>query len=161
LGDDGKMRHTGPAATLQDALARANKLHADLETRNVHADVLTFCRAELLQDNYFHAVFEALKSIASKIRAMSGLTSDGAELVQDAFALKGGPLIAINGLATETDQGEQRGFCNLLIGLFGTIRNPLAHNPKVEWDMTEQDALDILTTVSLVHRKLDRARRRP
>ncbi len=23
---------------------------------------------------------------------------------------------------------------NLLKGLYGTIRNPLAHDPKVEWD---------------------------
>jgi uncharacterized protein (TIGR02391 family) len=54
---------------------------------------------------------------------------------------------------------EQRGFVSLLKGLFGTIRNPLAHDPKIEWDMNEQDALDILTMISLVHRKLDRARR--
>jgi uncharacterized protein (TIGR02391 family) len=65
-------------------------------------------------------------------------------------------VLAINQLVTETDKGEQRGFINLLTGLFGTIRNPLAHNPKVEWDMSEQDALDILTMASLIHRKLDK-----
>ena len=48
---------------------------------------------------------------------------------------------------------------NLLKGLYGTIRNPMAHDPRVEWDMNEQDALDILTTISLVHRKLDQAYR--
>jgi len=48
---------------------------------------------------------------------------------------------------------------NLLIGLFGTIRNPAAHNPKIEWEMSEQDALDVLTMASLIYRKLDRARR--
>jgi uncharacterized protein (TIGR02391 family) len=48
---------------------------------------------------------------------------------------------------------------NLVKGLYGTIRNPLAHNPKAEWGMTEQDALDILTMISLVHRKLDQAHR--
>lgn len=85
-------------------------------------------------------MFEALKSIAAKIRTMSGLTTDGAELVQQAFGLNGGPILAINTLATETDKGEQRGFANLLTGLFGTIRNPLAHNPNVEWNMSEQDA---------------------
>jgi uncharacterized protein (TIGR02391 family) len=68
-------------------------------------------------------------------------------------------VLAINTLATETDKGEQRGFVNLLIGLFGTIRNPTAHNPKIEWPMPEQDALDILTMASLIHRKLDRASR--
>lgn len=69
------------------------------------------------------------------------------------------PLFAINALSTDTEKGEQRGFVNLLTGLFGTIRNPLAHNPKIEWDMSEHDALDIMSTLSLIHRKLDKAQR--
>jgi uncharacterized protein (TIGR02391 family) len=124
--------------------------------------VLLYCKSELLEENYFHAVFEATKSIGVKIRNVSGLSSDGAELAQAAFALpKDGshPILAINELKTETDRGEQRGFANLLTGLFGTIRNPLAHNARVEWPMGEQDALDILGIVSLIHRKLDRARK--
>jgi uncharacterized protein (TIGR02391 family) len=161
VGDDGKVRRAAQARDLGDAIARADRLHSTLAARKVHDDVLKFCRAELLQKNYFHAVFEAMKSIAAKIRSLSGLTSDGAELVQQAFGIAGGktPLLAINLLITETDRGEQRGFANLLIGLFGTIRNPTAHNPKIEWDMSEQDALDVLTIASLVHRKLDKAHR--
>lgn len=160
VGDDGKVRRSSRASNLDQALERANRLHASLIQRNVHADVLTFCRAELLQENYFHAVLEATKSIAAKIRSMSGLTSDGAPLVQETFGLsERGPILAINALLTDTEKGEQRGFVNLLTGLFGTVRNPLAHNPKIEWDMTEQDALDVLTLASLVHRKLDKARR--
>ncbi len=161
LGDDGHLHHSERADGIDQALQRANRLHAALVSRAVHRDVLAFCRAELLQENYFHAVFEAMKSISAKIRSLSGLTGDGAELVTQAFALGRDcrPILAINGLATETDRGEQRGFANLLIGLFGTIRNPSAHNPKIEWPMPEQDALDILTTLSLIHRKLDAARR--
>ena len=161
VGNDGKVRRTRKAVDLDDALARADRLHAALKSRRVHEDVLKFCRAELLQKNYFHAVFEAMKSIAAKIRSLSGLTSDGAKLVQQAFGMPKArqPILAINALLTETDQGEQRGFAHLLIGLFGTIRNPTAHNPKIEWDMAEQDALDILTLASLVHRKLDATRR--
>jgi uncharacterized protein (TIGR02391 family) len=56
-------------------------------------------------------------------------------------------------------EGQRRGFVGLLKGLYGTIRNPPAHKSKIEWDMTEQDALGILTTISLVHRKLDLAYR--
>jgi uncharacterized protein (TIGR02391 family) len=136
----------------------ASRLHAALVGRAAHAEVLTVCRAELLQDDYFHAVLEAMKGIMSRIRTMSGLTGAGAELVQQAFALNGGPVLAINALATDREKGEQQGFANLLTGLFGTIKNPLARDPKVEWDMSEQDALDILTMASLIHRKLDRAR---
>lgn len=161
VGQDGRVRRSQRAESLDQALERANRLHAALVQRDVHKDVLAFCKAELLQLNYFHAVFEATKSIAAKIRRLSGLATDGTALVQEAFALASGtPILAINPLKTETDKGEQRGFANLLVGLFGTVRNPLAHNPKVEWDMSEQDALDVLTLSSLIHRKLDKAIRR-
>lgn len=161
--EDGKVARTDTAQTLTEALQRANKLAAALSARGVHEDVLQFCRAELLQENYFHAVFEATKSIASKVRTLSELDGDGADLVQRAFGFgkEGSPVLAINGLRSETDRGEQRGFMSLLVGLFGSVRNPLAHHAKVEWTMTEQDALDILTLASLVHRKLDRTRRIP
>lgn len=160
VGEDGQVRRVNAAKTIDQALERANRLHAALIQRCVHTDVLEFCKAELLQENYFHAVFEAMKSITAKIRNLSGLTGDGCDLVHEAFGQKyGDPLLAINSFTTETQRGEQNGFMNLLKGLYGTIRNPLAHDPKVEWDMTEQDALDILTMISLVHRKLDLAYR--
>jgi uncharacterized protein (TIGR02391 family) len=54
---------------------------------------------------------------------------------------------------------EQRGFMNLLKGLFGTFRNTAAHAPKITWKIDEQDALDILSLISLVHRRLDSATR--
>lgn len=81
---------------LDAARARAGRFQAVLESRVVHAEVLNYCRAELLDENYL-----------------------------------------------------QKGFANLLIGLFGAVRNPLAHAPKTNWPMSEQDALDILTLVSL------------
>lgn len=161
LGEDGKCRRVPIASTLPEALERANRLQGQLRLRAVHDDVLRFCNAEILVENYFHAVFEAMKSITSKIRALSGLSSDGSELVDQAFSFgrASKPVLAISALDSETLLGEQRGFVSLLKGLYGTIRNPLAHNPKIEWDMSEQDALDILTMISLVHRKLDKARR--
>jgi uncharacterized protein (TIGR02391 family) len=160
LGEDGQLRRADAARTIDQALERANRLHAALVQRGVHADVLKFCQAELLQENYFHTVFEAMKSITAKIRSLSGLTGDGCDLVHEAFGQKyGSTLLAISPLMTETQRGEQNGFMNLLKGLYGTIRNPLAHDPKVEWAMAEQDALDIMTVISLVHRKLDQAYR--
>jgi len=120
--------------------------------------VLKYCNEELLVDNYFHAVFEATKSIAEKIRSKTGLTSDGSALVDEAFSLKSSiPHLALNSLQTESEQSEQRGFMNLLKGLFGTFRNTTAHAPKITWPIAEQDALDILSLVSLLHRRLDNA----
>lgn len=164
IGEDGKLRPVAASRTLSCAQERAHKLHKELLVRNVHPDVLRFCRAELLQDNYFHAVFEATKSVADKIRQKSGLTADGAELVDNAFGLRGHvyPLLAFNSLQTETEQSEHRGLMNLLKGLFGTFRNTTAHAPKIKWVIEEQDALDILSLASLLHRRLDDAvRTRP
>jgi uncharacterized protein (TIGR02391 family) len=161
LREDGRLSTAKAAKTISEAQERANRLRTALEARGVHSDVLRFCRAELLQKNYFHAVLEAAKSVADKIRAKSSLTSDGADLAKDAFALgkSGRPVLAINSLCTDTEKGEQTGFMNLLIGLFGTFRNPPAHAPKIYWPIDEQDALDILSFVSFVHRKLDNVRK--
>ncbi len=68
VGDDGHIYTVDPAATLSEAQRRADELRVDLTTRGVHPDVLRFCKAELLADDYFHAVLEAAKSIADKLR---------------------------------------------------------------------------------------------
>lgn len=158
--EDGKVGHADKATTLDAARARAGRLKAALESRSVHAEVLSYCRAELLDENYFHAVFEASKGVAERIRLLSGLTGDGADLVNKAFAGQQ-PTLVLGPLTTDSEKSEQKGFANLLIGLFGAVRNPLAHAPKTNWPMSEQDALDILTLVSLIHRKLDRAQKAP
>lgn len=157
---DGKLYPTTVAHTIDEAKERAGRLRAALQQRQVHGDVLAFCRAELLQDNYFHAVFEATKSVAEKLRKLSGLTCDGADLVDAAFSIKA-PLLAINSLRTETEESEHKGFANLVRGVFGTFRNVTGHAPKIHWRIDEQDALDLLTMVSYLHRRLDRAVRIP
>lgn len=152
--EDGKVGRADKATTLDAARARAGRLKAALESRAVHVEVLNYCRVELLDENYFHAVFEATKGVAERIRLLSGLSGDGADLVNKAFAGQQ-PVLALGSLTAESEKSEQKGFANLLIGLFGAVRNPLAHAPKTNWPMSEQDALDILTLVSLIHRKLD------
>jgi uncharacterized protein (TIGR02391 family) len=158
LGENGQLRRTDTASTLTEAQERAGRLRRQLISRSVHPDVLRFCRAELLQENCFHAVFEAAKSIADKIREKSGLTSDGSRLVDRAFGLGTGlPLLAFNSLQTETERSEHTGLMNLMKGLFGTFRNTTAHAPKIKWVIHEQDALDMFSLASLLHRRLDEA----
>ena len=65
--EDGKVAHADKARTLDAARARAGRLKAALESRNVHAEVLNYCRAELLDENYFHAVFESTNSIYNSL----------------------------------------------------------------------------------------------
>jgi uncharacterized protein (TIGR02391 family) len=154
---DGKFAVVSAAATLAEAEARAHRLRAALSARGVHSDVIAFCRAELVQQNAFHAVLEASKSVAEKLRQRAGLQSDGAQLVDE--ALSGDtPRLTINAFTSDSEKSEQRGFTNLVKGLFGVFRNPTAHTPRVAWNMSEEDALDLFSLASYVHRRLDRAK---
>lgn len=156
----GELRSAHAAKTLTEAARRARELRADLMSRGVHEDVLRFCREELLADNYFHAVLEAVKSVADKLRTQTGLTDDGATLVDR--ALSGSPpLLAINPLNTKSEKDEQKRFANLLKGTFGMFRNPTAHEARINWAMSKDDAEDLLSLVSLIHRRIDGAHMPP
>lgn len=158
LGENGKFRSTDKAATITQAEQRASLLFSKLKDRNVHSEVLKFCKSELVVNNYFHAVFEAVKSVADKIREISGETKDGSELVDATFSIKD-PVLIINTLSTETEKSEHKGFANLLKGFFGMFRNTSAHEPKIKWEIEENDALDVMSLASFFHRRLDKAKK--
>ncbi len=155
IDEAGILHQTEQATTIDEALRRVNSLRKKLSDRNIHPEVYRYCTQELVAENYFHAVFEACKGVAERIREKTGLTDDGGDLVDQVFSIKN-PRAAINTLQTESEQSEHKGFANLLKGVFGMIRNPLAHNPRANWIMSEQDALDTFSMLSLIHRKLDK-----
>ncbi len=152
-GMDGKFRQCNTARTLDEAEKRLKTIHNKFKGRRIHPEVLKYCQVELLQDNYFHAVFEASKGLAQRIRDMSSINLDGAALVDKVFSVEK-PILAMNSLQTETEKSEHKGFAALLKGCFAAVRNPLAHEPKILWE-GEDDAADYLSLISLLHRKLD------
>jgi uncharacterized protein (TIGR02391 family) len=152
----GTLISADAARTLPEAHRRASELREDLELRSVHPDVLKFCREELLAENYFHAVLEATKGVADKLRQRTGLTDDGATLIDRSLAGEL-PLLAINSFSSESERSEQRGFANLVKGLFGMFRNPTAHAPKISWAVNKEDAEEVFTVLSLVHKRIDGA----
>jgi uncharacterized protein (TIGR02391 family) len=152
--EDGKLHRVKPAETLSEAESRAVKFREELVRRNVHPQILEYCKAELVEDNYFHAVLEATKGIATYIRKITSLESDGASLIDEAFSVSS-PLIRINDLSTESKKSEQKGFINLAKGLFGTFRNPTAHAARIEWNMSKDDALDLFVLASYIIRRID------
>ncbi len=157
---DGKLEPVPPASTLSEAQQRASKLRAEVARRGISGDVLRFCRPELLEGNYFHAVFEATKSVAQKVRDRTGLTSDGQALVEEALGTRNNrtPMLAWNRLVTDTDRSEHRGVALMISGTFAYFRNLPAHVPKVGFrNVTEEEALELLTIVSFLHRRLDDA----
>ena len=156
--DTGKIGRVRPATTFDEVAALTNRLLAESRRRGVHEEVLRFCRQELLRESTFHAVSEAVKGICDRLRTMTGLTSDGTALVNECFATSGGrPLVRVNAWETKSEDSEHKGIADLIRGVIGTFRNPIAHTPRLAWPVSEADALELFSMLSYVHRRLDRA----
>jgi uncharacterized protein (TIGR02391 family) len=155
--EDGKFYAVKRAENLSEAEERTGKLRKVIQDRHFHPKLLDYCKAELLSKDYFHAVMEAVKGIAAVVRQKTGLQLDGWELFRRAFDQHDGikPLLVINNYTTNSEQSEQKGFLSIINGLYGIFRNPLAHNTKDEWPISEQDALDLFAMASYIYRRLD------
>lgn len=156
VDDRARMLRAPQATTLDEVAVLAGRLRASMQRRGVHPEVLTYCETEILRRSLFHAVFEATKGLASRIRTMTGANLDGAELVDACFS-GNDPVIRINAHSSKSEVSEHSGFANLLRGAFGTFRNPAAHAPRTEWPISEADALDLFSLLSYAHRRLDQA----
>lgn len=153
--DDGKFHVVSKATSVSEVQRRTDALRSKLEQRSAHTDVIACCNEELLADDYFHAVHEAAKSLCERVREISGLNEDGSKLIDIAFSVRN-PYIQINELNTESEKNEQNGLKELLKGVMMMVRNTTAHELRIRWDVNEQDAIDILTEISYLHKLLDR-----
>jgi len=77
-------------------------------------------------ENYSDAILSALHHLRDMIRDVANLDSDGAPLIGQAFG-GNSPRLRINRFETDTQKDEQRGFEQLLRGLYQGIRNPRTH----------------------------------
>lgn len=151
---DGQFERITVAKTIDDAQKRVQSILPKLRQRGVHGRVLQYCNEELLKENYFHAVLEATKSLAEQIRQLTNLKEDGTALYDKAFSTSA-PYLVLNNLQTESEKSQQKGFCLMLKGINSMVRNVTAHTPKIKWIIEEDEAIDILTTISFLHKNLD------
>ncbi|GAA1351694.1 TIGR02391 family protein [Falsarthrobacter nasiphocae] len=160
VNDKGIVVRGAKAQTLDEASRVATSIRDELLRRKTHPEVLRYCSVEVLKKAHFHACLEAVKSIFERLRKTTGAQGDGAALVDAALALgkTGVPVLAINELGTQTERDEQTGVANLIKGLGGLYRNPTAHDPRLNRSMNDDELLEVLTLVSMVHRRLDCAR---
>ncbi|HEL1895297.1 TPA: TIGR02391 family protein [Streptococcus suis] len=156
VSDNGKIVSVTASKTLSEAKQRFETLDSRLKELKVHSHVLKFCTQELLQENYFHAVFEASKGIFHRIRLLTGSSMDSASLIDQCFKLKE-PIVIINGnkLQTLDEQSEYKGLKNLLLTIAHLYRNSKAHKLKYYNPDNLNDALTALTLMSLAHNLLD------
>ena len=154
-GKDGRFIQKTKAESIDQAQRLASNLRKALTDRHTHPAVLEYCQPELVANDLFHAVFEACKGLFERIREMSGVEADGSPLVDKVFC-GNSPILALNTLRTETERNEQTGLAFLLKGCASALRNPRAHEPRLLWSGSDEDALDSFALLSFLHKRLDR-----
>lgn len=156
LLDEGKVKSIKPIKTLQEAIDRTNSLLEKLQVYNIHEEIIKYCRPELLNENYFHSILEASKSVLQRIREMTNSSKDGNTLINEAFIVKN-PAIVIreNLLKDEQERSQYQGLKSLLNTICYLYRNPTAHSSKLFNPSSEQDAIQAFLLISMAHRQLD------
>lgn len=150
MTNEGKLIRVEAATSITEVERRTRSLVSELQKRHIHYDVIKCCKEEYLQENYFHAVFEAAKSLSEK----TGMLDDGTSLFNTAFSVNN-PSLAINSLQTSSEWNIQNGLKEMLNGVTHMVRNVTAHELKIKWVVNAQEAIDILTTISFLHKQLD------
>ena len=157
IDPEGKFHVIPVIKASKEAVQRANRLRAEMQRRNAHPDVLRFCRADLLEESCCTAILQAIRCAADKVRQKGNFSGEGASLVEEAFGLDRGPKLAFNTLQTTQEYGEHARIMHLMRGLFEAFLEPEATSQESPRQMSEQDVLDVLSLLSLIHRHLDQA----
>lgn len=137
-----------------------NLVHSDsldeFAKRNFHPEIIRHCQKLFVQRNFFHAVFEAVKSYNKEVKDKSLSEKDGQALMLSVWGCDTGVLKA-TACKTQTDKDYQDGIKFISAGLMSAIRNPTAHEPAILWPIDKQDCLDILSLVSFLYRQLNKS----
>ncbi len=153
VGADGKVRRTSGAETVLTVRQAEGRR---FDERGFHSEIRKHARQLFCEGHYFHAVLECCKALEKYVREKSGIDKHGADLMGAALNLTHGPL-KVNTQRTESERNQQEGVMHLCIGLMRAIRNPASHEPALDWVITREDALDLLSLISYLFRQIDRA----
>lgn len=140
-------------AGFSDSERDSTKLRA-FDSRSLHAEVTRNCRDLFGSGHAFHAVFEATKAYNRRAQEKAQSNKDGESLMLEAWSPDKGTL-KLTRCETGTDRNIQDGMKFLSAGLMRAVRNPTAHEPAVEWPISDEDALDLLAFMSFLFRQLD------
>lgn len=120
---------------------------------SVEAGVWDAVREHYESGQFDHAVLDALRLLTAALRSKTGLHGDGAALVGQAL---GGntPAVRLNPFRTVSEVDEQRGYEQIVRGLYIGIRNPRTHD---NWADSQRDADAIIGFIDHIIRRIDDA----
>ena len=160
VAEDGKVHKLTIEEKSYSSEERIVSLRQTLTARALHPDVSNIILEGISSLTNFKIAANLVRALSDRIRTASGLTCDGAELVDRAF---GGhsvgrlPLVALSDPMTDSGRSEQACLMSLIKGTLGTFRGVSGYAPRIPWEISEADLLDLAALTSLLHRKLDHA----
>ncbi len=156
INKSGKVKIVKKATTIDEVQERINALENEAKKRNVHLEVLKYCKREYLDKDYFHAQFEASKGLFQRIRDLTNQNVDGTKLINGVFSTDEPMLILPNLKLTErTDKDEFLGYKHLFEYVVNAVRNPEGHTPRILASEELGECLDNFVIISRCHRFLD------
>lgn len=121
----------------------------------LHPRVIAASYAHFKAGHFRDAVLNSVVTIFDLIRERTGLDKDGSELVTETFSLQR-PLLVVSTLDTESGCNDQKGFIQMLQGVYQGVRNPKAHT--LTMNPSQNVAAQYLVFSSLLCRRIEEAR---
>lgn len=140
--------------------------YAQYHWRRLHASVQDASYEDYKREDFYRAVEEAIKRYENIVKSKSGNAQTGQTLMGQVFG-KDKTLCVTdnykkrdgNDFNNDTIENIEEGQKYLSMGVMSGVRNPLAHEEKVELKetglFTENDCLDMLSLLSHLFRRLD------
>ena len=125
------------------------------KARCFHPKVVRHAKQQFTDGHYFDAVDECCKAFEKHVAEKSKTTKRGCKLMSEFLNNNSGSL-KLNSGETQTEQDSQEGLMYLCMGLVSGIRNPVEHEPQLDYSIRKQDALDVLSFISYLYRQIDK-----
>ena len=164
-GGSGRLDHTGAKYTVVSARTAVQQ-PTPVTLPGLHPLISAASGSQIASRHFDTAVFEALKAVEDRVKTLSGNP-----VGKNGEALSGKPLMTtvfnennpLLDIATDKADEEQKanqreGYRFMFMGVVQGLRNPRGHGPNLETG--EEEAMQMLATVSLLMRALDRAENR-
>lgn len=158
-GEDALEKFTPVIKALHEIIPDYPLLH----WRHLHENLRDRVKAYYQHGQYGDAASQGVQIYCELIRNLTGLKTDGTELVNGVFGAKpfaAPPTVQLNDLSTESRKNIQEGQGHLSRGVVTGFRNPIAHGPidaNVPAVFSELDCLNVLSLVSYLVTRLDDA----
>jgi uncharacterized protein (TIGR02391 family) len=121
----------------------------------LHPIILKHAYPQFIDGHFRDAVLDGIIAVFDLIRVRTGLDLDGTDLVGRAFSLTD-PVLILSELDTESGKNDQKGFIQILQGVYVSIRNPKAHSLITDLDL--ESAAQYLVFESLLARRVEEAK---